>query len=178
VSTARPGGAILLLVGVVVVEATGFDELFAAEYAAVVRTVYLICQDWPRAQDVTQEAFLQLLLHWGRVSRFDRPGAWVRRVAIRITGRAMGRDALRHQAEAEAASPWEPRPFDLDVMDAIRSLTHQQRVAVVLFYYERATLEEIAELLGCAPSTVGVHLHRARVRLGSLLSEVGSDEPR
>jgi DNA-directed RNA polymerase specialized sigma24 family protein len=171
-------GGILLVVGVVVVQADGFEELFAAEYAPVVRTVYLICQDLPWAQDVTQEAFLQLLLHWRHVSRFDRPGAWVRRVAIRMTRRAMSRDLLRRRAEAAAASMWEPGSPDVDVMNAIGSLSHHQRVAVVLFYYERASLEEIANVLGCAPSTAGVHLHRARARLGSLLAEVGSDEPR
>lgn len=143
------------------------------------RSVYLICLDWPRAQDATQEAFIQLLLNWDRVSRFDRPGAWVRRVAIRLGNRATRRDARRRAAEVSVEPvAQENLGFDVDVLSAIRVLSHHQRVAVVLFYYERASLEEIGEVLGCSSSTAGVHLHRARGRLEELLTEVRPDGAR
>jgi RNA polymerase sigma-70 factor (ECF subfamily) len=160
-------------------DAEGFDDLFTAEYLPVARSVYLICQDWSRAQDATQEAFIQLLVHWDRVSRFDRPGAWVRRVAIRLANRSSMRDARRRGAEAlvEPGAP-EEAGFDVDILDALRLLSPHQRVAVVLFYFERSSLEEIGEVLGCSPSTAGVHLHRARGRLEELLTEVGSDGAR
>ena len=165
--------------GVVRLDTEGFDDLFATEYLPVARSVYLICQDWNRAQDATQEAFIQLLMHWDRVSRFDRPGAWVRRVAIRQAIRATRKEARRRGAEAliEPVAPHEAR-FDVDILNAIRLLSPHQRVAVVLFYYERASLEEIGEVLGCSSSTAGVHLHRARGRLEELLTEVGSDGAR
>src|SRR5262245_114040 len=60
-----------------------FEELFDAEFPAVVRSAFVVCQELSRAEDVAQEAFVELLRHWGRVSRYERPGAWVRRVAIR-----------------------------------------------------------------------------------------------
>jgi RNA polymerase sigma-70 factor (ECF subfamily) len=159
-------------------EDEAFDELFQAEYASVLSTVFLVCRDYQRAQDVTQEAFVQLLRRWDRVSRFDRPGAWVRRVAIRLAQRSVGREALRRRAEATAVRPEAADPLeavDVDVVDAIGKVSPAQRVTVVLFYYERLTLQEIAHVLGCSSSTVGVHLHRARARLEALLEEVDSD---
>jgi DNA-directed RNA polymerase specialized sigma24 family protein len=65
-----------------------FDWLFAEEFPAVMRSVYLIVHDLDRAEDITQDAFVQLLRHWKKVSRYDRPGAWVRRVAIRLAVQA------------------------------------------------------------------------------------------
>ena len=56
-----------------------FEELFDAEFPAVVRSVFVVCQDLGRAEDLAQEAFLALLRHWPRVSKYDRPGAWVAR---------------------------------------------------------------------------------------------------
>jgi DNA-directed RNA polymerase specialized sigma24 family protein len=46
---------------------------------------------------------------------------------------------------------------------------------VVLFYFEDRSVNEIADLLGCAPGTARVHLHQARRRLASLLSEGARD---
>jgi RNA polymerase sigma-70 factor (ECF subfamily) len=155
-----------------------FERLFAAEYAAVVRAVFLICHDHQRAQDVTQDAFVQLLRHWDKVSRFDRPGAWVRRVAIRLVIRTARKERLRRQAE----TTFEPAPVlapgDLDVLHAVRALPMRQRTAVVLFYFDGASLTEIADVLGCAPSTAGVHLHRGRLKLGVSLGEVSLGELR
>ena len=146
-----------------------FDSLFAAEYPAVLRTVYLVSRTLPQAQDVTQDAFVELLCNWDTVSRFERPGAWVRRVAIRKLLKLLRREARRREAEraVEAAPPLEPA--DIDVLRAVAGLSPRQRAAVVLYYYEDRPLEEVAELLGCSTSTAGVHIHRARARLGSHL---------
>jgi hypothetical protein len=43
----------------------------------VVQTAYLVLHDRQRAEDVAQEAFTQLFVHWKRVSRYQRPDAWV-----------------------------------------------------------------------------------------------------
>ena len=58
---------------------TEYNLLFTLEFPTVMRTVYPILDDVDRAEDVTQDAFVQLLKHWKKVSRYDRPGAWVRR---------------------------------------------------------------------------------------------------
>jgi DNA-directed RNA polymerase specialized sigma24 family protein len=77
-----------------------FAWLYAAEFTPVSRTVFLILHDRQRAEDITQDAFIQLYSHWGRVSRYDRPGAWVRRVAIRL--------AIRHQNRERIRARWRP----------------------------------------------------------------------
>ena len=68
-----------------------FEELFEASFGAVARTVFLIIGDREIAREFTQEAFVQALVHWKRVSRYDNPGGWVRRVAIRLAMRQRSR---------------------------------------------------------------------------------------
>jgi DNA-directed RNA polymerase specialized sigma24 family protein len=65
-----------------------YEWFFRSEFPAVLRMVFLILHDRGRSEDVTQEAFIQLLVHWRKVSRYERPEAWVRRVAIRQAIRA------------------------------------------------------------------------------------------
>jgi RNA polymerase sigma factor (sigma-70 family) len=155
-----------------------YDLLFTVEFPAVMRTVYLILHDLDRAEDVVQDAFVQLLRHWKKVSRYDRPGAWVRRVAIRLAMDSMQRERMRSLLERKVEPPRMPIPADVDVLRATRDLPGMQRAAVVLFYFEDRPLAEVADMLGCTESTARVHLHRARKRLAEILAEeVTQDVP-
>ncbi|MCA1695161.1 MAG: hypothetical protein LC749_10765, partial [Actinobacteria bacterium] len=69
----------------------GFDALFRREYPEIVRTAYGVLGERQAAEDVAQEAFARLYARWPRVGSYDRPGAWVRRVAIRVAVREKGR---------------------------------------------------------------------------------------
>jgi RNA polymerase sigma-70 factor (sigma-E family) len=155
-----------------------FSLFFAAEYPALVRTVTLVLHDRARAEEIAQDAFVQLLGRWSKVCRYDAPGAWVRRVAIRLAVRDASRERrlaqLRPRSVDEA--PAQDSGVDVDLMAAIKSLPPRQRSVIVLFYYEDRPMEDIARILDCSPSTGWVHLHRARKRLGALLTEeVGND---
>ncbi len=74
-----------------------FERLCRDEYAHVVRTAYLITGNREEALDVAQEAFARAYEHWRTVSRMDRPGAWVTRVAanLAITWRRRQRPRTR-----------------------------------------------------------------------------------
>ena len=48
--------------------------MFAAEYPAVVRTVYLVLHDYSRSDEIAQDAFVQLLRHWNKVRRYEARG--------------------------------------------------------------------------------------------------------
>lgn len=148
-----------------------FERLFVAEYQAVTHSVYLIVQDVGRAEDVTQDAFLELLRHWPKVAAYDRPGAWVRRIAIRNAVHMVRRERLRSVLERGVRGQSAPGPADVDLINAIRRLPAMQRAAVVLFYFEDRPLAEIATVLGCSEPTARVHVHRARRRLAELLGE-------
>jgi RNA polymerase sigma factor (sigma-70 family) len=156
-------------------QAVAFDDGYAAFYRAefphVVRTSYLIVHDRQRAEEVAQEAFIQLLVHWRKVSRYQQPGAWVRRVAIRIASRTARRDQLRPVLEQGTDPPLVLAAQDVDLLNAIKQLPTRQRAAVALFYFEDRPLPEVADILGCSHAAAKVHVFNARRRLADLLSE-------
>lgn len=146
-----------------------FVAFYREEFSSVVRTAFLILHDRERARDIAQEAFVELFSRWSRISLYDRPEAWVRRVAIRLAVRAARREQLRQFLERELDAPSVQIPMDFDVLRAVRELPPAQRAAVVLFYFEDRPVAEVADILTCSVMTAKVHLHRARKRLAQRL---------
>jgi RNA polymerase sigma-70 factor (ECF subfamily) len=153
-----------------------FAVLFQAEYPALVRSMYFIVHDREHARDLAQDAFVQLFTRWRRVSHYERPDAWVRKVAVRMAVRSIRRDRLRRQLEHEVDVLPERGGVDLDVLRAIGKLPGSQRAAIVLFYLEDRPVAEVADILSCSEVTAKVHLHRARRRLAELLGDDDSRE--
>jgi RNA polymerase sigma-70 factor (sigma-E family) len=157
-------------VAVVVSAEEAFSWFFREEYPGVLRLATLVVQDKGLAEDVTQDAFAQLYRHWTRVSRYDRPDAWVRKVAVRLAVKAVRRARL-----STLVSP-EDRPIldsysDPDLIRAIAELPAGQRAAIVLFYLEDRPVEDVATIMELSGATVKVHLHRGRKKLAQLLGE-------
>jgi DNA-directed RNA polymerase specialized sigma24 family protein len=148
-----------------------YAAFYRAEFSHVVRTSYLIVHDRQRAEEIAQEAFIQLLTNWRKVSRYQQPGAWVRRVAIRIATRSARREGRRITLEHGADVTPAPVGQDLDLLSAIKKLPAQQRAAVALFYFEDRPLPEVADILGCSHAAAKVHVFNARRRLADLLRE-------
>jgi RNA polymerase sigma factor (sigma-70 family) len=148
-----------------------YATFFRREFAPVLRTIELMLRDHGRAEELTQDAFVQLLVHWPKISTYERPDAWVRRVAIRLALRTLRRDRLWQLVRGGLLPKAPDRPSRFDVDGAIRQLPGSQRAAIVLHYYEDRPTAEVATILGCSESTARVHLFHARKRLAELLGE-------
>jgi RNA polymerase sigma factor (sigma-70 family) len=150
-----------------------YSVFFRAEFARVTRAVDLIVRDRNAAEDIAQDVFAELLVRWGRISRYDVPEAWVRRIAIRRAIRWVRRERTRSLLLGWLEAPRvAPMSIDPDLEAAIRRLSPQQRAAVVLHYFEDRPLPEVASLLGCSHATAKVHVFKARRRLAGLLNVV------
>jgi RNA polymerase sigma-70 factor (ECF subfamily) len=158
-----------------VVEPEDFVALMAREYVPLVRVATVIVGDPGLGEEVVQEAFTRALVRWRRVSRYERPGAWVRLVTVRLSVRAA---AKRRREGLGAAVPdggsIDPTR-DVDLTAAIAGLPEADRTVIVLHYLCDLPIEEVAEIVGTSPGTARVRLHRARARLAGVLSEEGED---
>jgi len=145
-------------------------ELFDGEYVPLVRLATLITGDVAVAEDVVQEAFARALARWKKIEQYDKPGAWVRRVVIRLAVRTRGKRAREMHAPVPDTGVADPARPDLDLLTALDGLPPNQRAAVVLFYLEGFSTEEVAQALDVPASTARSHLHRARAELARRLS--------
>jgi RNA polymerase sigma-70 factor (ECF subfamily) len=156
-----------------------FSWFFTSEYPQVVRLLTVVVHDAAAAEDLAQDAFVRLHRNWPKVSRYDSPEAWVRRVALNRAFSWRRREGRRHHLEV-AASPRDPIVSGpsgerADVLRAVRALPPRDRALVALYHLEDRPLAEVAEVLGLAPGAAKVALHRARRRLAELLTDPADD---
>lgn len=152
--------------------AASFDELYAAHFRALTVQLYAYFGDRQEAQDVVQEAFCRALARWPKLSRYDDPVAWVRRVAWNLaTSRwRRARTALRVLRRQRVEHTDGPDPDRVALVAALATLPPAQRRAVVLHYLADLPVAEIADREGVATGTVKSWLHRARAALAAELA--------
>jgi RNA polymerase sigma factor (sigma-70 family) len=136
-----------------------FDAVFAASRTQVVRTAFLIVGSHAVAEEISQEAFLRLYVHFDEV---ENPGGYLRTVAVRLCLSWRRRSAAESTRLATIGEPGPTGAFELDhVWDALGALKPDHRCALVLRYYEDLSHAEIAALMGCRVTTVRSRVHRA-----------------
>jgi RNA polymerase sigma-70 factor (sigma-E family) len=146
--------------------ATAFAAVYEARYAHLVRLARLV-GDSGRAEEIVQDAFVQLYRRWTRV---EHPAPWLRAAVISGCRSAGRRRAVARRHDTETVDA--PAPDDaeaLAVRDALGMLTPRQRAAVVLRYFDDLSERDIAATLGCRPGTVKSLLARALPRLREVL---------
>jgi len=149
------------------------EVLFRQSYTSIVQALALAGGDLAAAEDATQEAFAQAWVRWARISRYDNPATWVRRVAINKLRNAH-RSRLRGEAALErmnaepstAVVPGEP---ESDLLGGLARLPYKQRLCAVLFYVDGLSTAEVAQAMGISPGSVSQHLNRARTALRAYL---------
>jgi RNA polymerase sigma-70 factor (ECF subfamily) len=150
-----------------------FADFYSATFRALTLQLYAYTGDLSEAQDVVQEAFSRALPRWSKLSGYDDPAAWVRRVAWNLATSRWRRarrllDLTRHQRTEPVAGP---SPDRIALMEALTTLPPRHRQAVVLHYLADLPVTEIADITGVAEGTVKSWLHRARAALAVTMAD-------
>ena len=156
---------------------TRLESLFDA-HAAAVAAYALRRTDRDTAQDVLSETFL---VAWRRLDEVPaEPRPWLYAVARRCLAnqrRSASRwQSLRRRLEREAPEQLAPRLLDAELKSALRQLSPADRELLLLVAWEGLSPAEAAVVLGCAPSTARLRLHRARRRLAAALGGASIDD--
>jgi RNA polymerase sigma-70 factor (sigma-E family) len=148
----------------------GFRQVYAEQFPTMVRLAYLTTGSLPAAEDLVQDAFVQLHRHWERV---EHPVLWLRRAVVNRCTSWVRRRMLerRHARTAEPRTLPGLSPDATAVRDAMARLRPRQRAAVFLRYYLDLPEAAIADALGCRPGTVKSLLHRGLAVLKESLDE-------
>lgn len=146
-----------------------FEIFYQEQYRALLSIAVALTMDRAAAEDLVQETFMSAHRRWDRISQYDNPKAWLRRVLInRATSRSR-RIGSEMRAVTRIGPPLPVEP-DLsaetsEVWSAVRRLPRRQRQAVALHYVAQLSMTEIADVMGCSIGAVKSHLHRAREAL-------------
>ena len=151
-----------------------FDEFYQLEFPKMVALAVAVSGSRLVAEDIAQDAMIEASKRWDVVGKYDKPGAWVRRVTIQKARKKLRRlrletsvmQRMRPSNEIPAGSTEVE-----EVFDAIRKLPARQRAAVALHYLDGYSVAEVAEILECAEGTAKAHLFKARGALAQMLSE-------
>lgn len=151
-----------------------FAELVAAKGGALRRTAYLMCGDWHLAEDLVQGAFVKIHLNWHRISRQETFDAYLRTMLFRAfldTRRAKWRRETPAEYLPDREAPVTGPGDDRDVLvAALRRIPPRQRAVLVLRYWEDLSVEETAQLMGCAAGTVKSQAAKGLAALRRLLA--------
>ena len=158
-------------------EERDLEVFYVATYPRLVAVVGLLAQDRHEAEEAVQDAFVRLMSRWERVSRYDDPEAWVRKVALGFLSNRRRKISRGITALARHGAPPDIPAVTGDAVDrqrALDRLPRQQREALVLQDLGM-TVEAIAYDLGVPSGTVKSRLSRARAALAPMLREEAPD---
>lgn len=175
--------------------ARGDHEAFARLYDATARRAYGVAlhvlQDRARAEEVVQEAFLQV---WHRSACFDpsrgSARSWIMTIVhhgavsrVRAVQRRRRReDAFHHRHDDRAGHEDETfetvhRRRDIAIVrGALLCLTPMQRAAIELAYFDGLTYTEVATRLGIPAGTAKTRIRDGLRRMRMRLTAEGDPE--
>jgi len=159
----------------------GDPQAFAALVRATQRAVFglslRLLSNEAEAAEVAQEAFLRAYQNLGRYD-VDRPfDLWVMAIARNLCLDILRRrtkvqsedvDDLRDRLPSQASNQEETAIANqerLSLEQAMSTLSADDREVLGLYYVQKRTTKEIAEVMGVAPGTIMARLFRAREKL-------------
>jgi RNA polymerase sigma factor (sigma-70 family) len=128
------------------------------------RVAYLMVGGREDAEEIVHDAFSKVAARWRSI---DRPAAYLRTSVVNLCLEWRRRaDVARRHAPAPAAEAFAVAPPEIDETWALlERLPRNQRVALVLRFYEDLPLDEVARVMGCRPATARTRIHRALAQL-------------
>ena len=153
----------------------GFDQFYRAHRQRVLHFLYAAGGDLAEAQDASQEAFARAWQRWPEVREYADPAAWVRTVGWRILAshwRKLRGARLAYRRTGVPADLPPPGEHSVLLINALRELPTDQRVAIVLHHLLDLPVTEVAAETAVPVGTVKARLSRGRAALAKILGAV------
>ena len=166
----------------------GDADAFQTLYDLHKRRVYSLClrmtANAAEAEDLTQEAFLQLFRKIGTFRGESAFSTWLHRMAVNVVLMRLRKknlpvvpldDPVESEEESSRKEPGAPDQKlagsvdRMQIQRAVEALPPGYRTIFVLHDVEGYEHNEIAELVGCSIGNSKSQLHKARMKLRDLL---------
>lgn len=154
------------------------EVLYVGHWDRLVRLSVLLVNDSGQAEEIVQDAFIELHRRWSRLDDPERALPYLRQTVVNRS-----RSALRHRGVVQRhlarqveppTAPGADESVLADarrraVLDALQRLPRRQREVLALRYYLDLSEAEIAETLGISRGAVKSHASRGGAALRPLL---------
>ena len=157
-------------------------ELYEAQWVRMVRLAGLLLRSSDHAEEVVQDAFVQI---YRRAKRFETAGDAVGYLRTSVVNGVRSvqrhREVVHRRQPPPPAAPAGPEELavraaeDARVLGALHDLPQRQREVLVLRYWSDLPGAEIAEALGISEGSVKSHTHRGIAALRAALGDDQSD---
>jgi len=170
---------------------TAFEKLLRPHFDRLYRLAWRLCGQKAEAEDLFQELLIKAFGKLDDLVKIDEPGSWLcrmmynlfiderrrfaRRRMLTVEEGELAGDGLAGLPGAQSPALDHERHERLLALDtALRQLSDEHRIVVLLHDTEGYKLSEIQNLTGIPVGTVKSRLHRARARLREILINDGT----
>lgn len=154
-----------------------FDDFVRARWDAAVRVAWGLTLDAGQAEDLAQEAFARLWPSWPRLAN-ENPVGYLNRTIANLFLSGLRRRRVAERLRSVASNVVRDPAAEVGERDALlramKRLSPQQRLVLVLRYVEDMSTEEVATVLGCSIGTVKTHAFRGTRAMRELLEPSSS----
>ncbi|GAA4414011.1 sigma-70 family RNA polymerase sigma factor [Nibrella viscosa] len=161
-----------LIAGCLLHDPSAQRRLYDRYKRAMYTLAYRITGDFDSANDVLQDAFIEVFSHLDQFRGDATLGAWIKRIVVR---KATRQKQVTHWQELDtdiqAGVDWGQEAINAAHLEAaILALPNGFRTVFVLAEVEGYTHREIADMLGISEGTSKSQLFSARKRLRDMLN--------
>jgi RNA polymerase sigma factor (sigma-70 family) len=114
------------------------------------------------AEEIVHDAFARIHGRWATI---ENPGGYLRTTVVNLCLAWQRRAAMERERTPRPPADHVPPPELDETWRLLAGLPQDQRVVLVLRFYEDLPDDEIARIVGCAPATVRTRAHRAIAKL-------------
>lgn len=159
-----------------------FSRLVSAYQEKLLRMCAMYLRDGAAAEDAVQETFLKAYRALPQFRGECSEKTWLMRIGVNVC-RDMTRSAwFRHTDRRVTPDdlPLPAEPADTDekeaLAQAIMQLPRKYKDALLLYYYQEMSQDEVAQALNATPSAISKRLKHAREKLRTILEGGRYDE--
>ncbi len=168
-------------------ELRAFEELVVIYQDKIVTLSYYLTGNQADAQDLAQEVFMRAYTKIRNFRQEADLGTWLHRIAVNLWSNMQRRQKFANllslddpvqtgegeftrtvasdDPEGDPEEAFEGKELQESVRQALRSLSEEYRIVLVLREIEGYSYEEIAKITGCSLGTVKSRMNRARQAL-------------
>ena len=153
-----------------------FDDLYQKYAGIVFRTAYNLLLNKDDAEDIVQEVFIKYFISNKTFNDDNHEKAWILTVTANLSKNVL-RSKSRQNLELDDTIKIVDNKFEkatanhLDLEEAMKKLTANQRLVIYLFYYEQIPIKNIAKIMKSNENTIKSHLLRAKSKMKTYLEK-------